>query len=76
MSDEQRQSQMDWALGTTADELCAAFDAAGDHPRIRWCVEHNQLPPTNSEGCLAGQHFMNEPCRVVDAILVPLPEQP
>lgn len=58
------------------DALVAAFDAAGDQPRIRWCAEHGrQVLGGSAIAC--ERHVMGEPiaCRVMDAIVCVLPEQ-
>jgi hypothetical protein len=70
--------------------VAPAFDAAGDQPRICICVNpKHQLPRmvrlvarggSRVGRCAANDGFVPEsvigPCRVVDAVVVPLPEQP
>lgn len=56
-----------------AEAFLERADAAGDQPRILWCVAEHSGPQ--------GQEWPHgdvnwKRCRVVDAIVVPLPEQP
>jgi hypothetical protein len=48
--------------------LAGRYDAAGDQPRIRWCVEHGNV--VLSGGCPARKYMIAQPCRVVTAIVV------
>lgn len=53
--------------------IVVAFDAAADQSSIRWCVRHGEraLLGEFEDHCeLWSQKF---PCRVVDALVVPLP---
>jgi hypothetical protein len=60
------------------EDIWAAFDAAGDQPRIQWCAEHGEHVRNIAPSCIWFCDRWSEvtPCRVVDAIVVPLPEQP
>jgi hypothetical protein len=71
MSDEQRDA-IDGiqSFPDARRQVASAFDAAGDQPCIRWCAEHGR----DVFRCPWVGH--SSPCRVVDAIVVPLPEQP
>jgi hypothetical protein len=54
------------------DTLAAAADAAGDQPRKKVCATHPHHSLNFDLPCDGGY----DDCRVVDAIVVPLPEQP
>lgn len=49
-----------------------AYDAAGEQPRIRWCVEHlSSCYDNESKTCLrADGWIVCRPCRVVSAVVV------
>jgi hypothetical protein len=57
-------------------QLVAGDDAAGDRPRIRWCVEHcdaARVCDRNRRNWPHADYLPGvAPCRVVDAIVVPL----
>jgi hypothetical protein len=64
-----------WAM--PADQLMDAierrFDAAADQQSIRWCVEHGRVESRYYDGrCTAWVQVCE--CRIVDALVVPLPE--
>jgi hypothetical protein len=82
VSEEQRYAADQWAVllgrnGWTVsesllDEIAAAYDNAGDQPRIQGCLEHGNV--VLSGGCPARKYMIAQPCRVVTAIIVPLEE--
>lgn len=55
------------------NDLAAAYDNAGDQPRIQWCVKHS-APHVDCLWLRRGQHASEASCRVVGAIIVPVEE--
>lgn len=70
MNRQERYSTIEWALGSTQDVLCDRYDAAGDQPLRKVCLRH----PDDGRGMPCAGRWPN--CRVADAIVCPLPEQP